>query len=412
MVRFKYLMMAAVCTLFASCMNDGYTDPDENAPAPYGNNELTETNVITIAQLKNNFATYIATDYRDGRSFAKVDNDVKIKAIVTSSDVQGNIYQELALQDATGAIIVGVAQGGLYGSLPIGTEVLVSLKDLYVGNYGKQAQIGVPSKNATGADVIGRISRAAWDQHYKILSTGHKVEPTLFATGSTPTTWNLDTDGGKLGVIRNVSFKSSNNAKVKDTFADANGGAGSVSWTLNEQDGKKVIVYNSNFADFANAKVPTGKVDITGIIKRFNNQWEIIIRSLDDIKPAERVDPFAGLPGTGDGTLANPIDVTRALAYIASGHADATEYYIKGKISLVNSVDTGTYGNAEYYISNYGTTSNHLMVFRGYWLNGAKFTTATASQLTVGKTVVILGKLKDYNGTPEVDQRSKIISIN
>lgn len=412
MMRFKYLMMAAACALFASCMNDGYTEPAENAPAPYGNNELTETNVITIAQLKNNFATYIATDFRDGRSFAKVDDDIKIKAIVTSSDVQGNVYQELALQDATGAIIVSVAQGGLYGALPVGTEILVSLKDLYVGNYGKQAQIGVPSKNATGADVIGRIGRATWDQHYKILSTRHKVEPTLFATGSTPTTWNLDTDGGKLGVIRNVSFKSSNNAKVKDTFADVNGGAGSVSWTLNEQDGRKVIVYNSNFADFANAKVPTGKVDITGIIKRFNNQWEIIIRSLDDIKPAERIDPFAGLPGTGDGTQANPIDVTRALAYIASGHADATEYYIKGKISLVNSVDTGNYGNAEYYISNDGTTNNHLMVFRGYWLNGAKFTTATAPQLAVGKTVVILGKLKDYNGTPEVDQRSKIISIN
>ena len=59
MVRFKYLMMAAVCALFASCMNDGYTDPDENAPAPYGNNELTETNVITIAQLKNNFGQTI-----------------------------------------------------------------------------------------------------------------------------------------------------------------------------------------------------------------------------------------------------------------------------------------------------------------------------------------------------------------
>ena len=145
MMRFKYLMMAAACALFASCMNDGYTEPDENAPAPYGNNELTETNVITIAQLKNNFATYIATDFRDGRSFAKVDDDIKIKAIVTSSDVQGNVYQELALQDATGAIIVSVAQGGLYGALPVGTEVLVSLKDLYVGNYGKQAQIGVPS---------------------------------------------------------------------------------------------------------------------------------------------------------------------------------------------------------------------------------------------------------------------------
>ena len=86
---------------------------------------------------------------------------------------------------------------------------------------------------------------------------------------------------------------------MTDTFADADGGAGSVSWTLNEQDGKKVIVYNSNFAKFANSKIPTGKVDITGIFKRFNNQWEILIRSLDDIKSAEKADPFKGLPRQG-----------------------------------------------------------------------------------------------------------------
>ena len=326
MKKLKYLMMAAVCVLFASCMGDSYAEQAETGSAPYGNNELTETNVISIAQLKSKFANYIATDYRDGVSYAKVTDDIKIKGVVTSSDAAGNIYQEIALQDATGAIIVSVAQGGQHGPLPIGTEILVSLKDLYVGNYGKQAQIGVPTVNAAGATSIGRISRAIWDQHYKILSTGNKVEPTEFASGSTPTTWNLDTDGGKLGIIRNVSFKSSNNSKVTDTFADANGGAGSVSWTLNEQDGKKVIVYNSNFAKFANNKVPTGKVDIVGIFKRFNNQWEIIIRSLDDIKSAEKVDPFKGLPGKGDGTQANPLDITRALAYAKLNKKDGTTY--------------------------------------------------------------------------------------
>ena len=404
-------MITAVCVLFASCMGDSYAGIDENAPVPYGNNELTETNVITIAQLKSDYATYIATDYRDGQSFAKVTDDVKIKAIVTSSDAQGNIYQELALQDATGAIIVGVAQGGLYGPLPVGTEILVSLKDLYVGNYGKQAQIGMPSKNATGADVIGRISRTTWDQHYKILSTGHIVEPTLFATGTNPTTWNLDTDGGKLGIIRNVSFKSSNNSKATDTFADPNGGAGSVSWTLNEQDGRKVIVYNSNFADFANAKVPTGKVDITGIIKRFNNQWEIIIRSLDDIKAVEKVDPFKGLPGKGDGTQANPLDITRALAYAKLNKKDANTYYIKGIISQIDEVST-QYGNARYYLSNDGTTTGQLQVFRGLFLNGDKFT--SPSQIAVGKKVVILGTLDYYEPTsnPQVGRNSKIISIN
>ena len=404
-------MITAVCVLFASCMGDSYAGIDENAPVPYGNNELTETNVITIAQLKNDYATYIATDYRDGQSFAKVTDDVKIKAIVTSSDAQGNIYQELALQDATGAIIVSVAQGGLYGPLPVGTEILVSLKDLYVGNYGKQAQIGMPSKNATGADVIGRISRATWDQHYKILSTGHIVEPTLFATGTNPTTWNLDTDGGKLGIIRNVSFKSSNNSKATDTFADPNGGAGSVSWTLNEQDGRKVIVYNSNFADFANAKVPTGKVDITGIIKRFNNQWEIIIRSIDDIKAVEKVDPFKGLPGKGDGTQANPLDITRALAYAKLNKKDPNTYYIQGVISQIDEVST-QYGNARYYLSNDGSTTDQLQVFRGLYLNGDKFT--NPSQISVGKKVLILGTLDYYEPTsnPQVGRNSKIISIN
>ena len=411
MKEIKYLIITAVCVLFASCMGDSYAGIDENAPVPYGNNELTETNVITIAQLKSDYATYIATDYRDGQSFAKVTDDVKIKAIVTSSDAQGNIYQELALQDATGAIIVSVAQGGLYGPLPVGTEILVSLKDLYVGNYGKQAQIGMPSKNATGADVIGRISRATWDQHYKILSTGHIVEPTLFATGTNPTTWNLDTDGGKLGIIRNVSFKSSNNSKATDTFADPNGGAGSVSWTLNEQDGRKVIVYNSNFADFANAKVPTGKVDITGIIKRFNNQWEIIIRSLDDIKAVEKVDPFKGLPGKGDGTQANPLDITRALAYAKLNKKDPNTYYIKGVISQIDEVST-QYGNARYYLSNDGSTTDQLQVFRGLYLNGDKFT--NPSQISVGKKVLILGTLDYYEPTsnPQVGRNSKIISIN
>lgn len=411
MKKIKYLIITAVCVLFASCMGDSYAGIDENAPVPYGNNELTETNVITIAQLKSDYATYIATDYRDGQSFAKVTDDVKIKAIVTSSDAQGNIYQELALQDATGAIIVSVAQGGLYGPLPVGTEILVSLKDLYVGNYGKQAQIGMPSKNATGADVIGRISRATWDQHYKILSTGHIVEPTLFATGTNPTTWNLDTDGGKLGIIRNVSFKSSNNSKATDTFADPNGGAGSVSWTLNEQDGRKVIVYNSNFADFANAKVPTEKVDITGIIKRFNNQWEIIIRSLDDIKAVEKVDPFKGLPGKGDGTQANPLDITRALAYAKLNKKDPNTYYIKGVISQIDEVST-QYGNARYYLSNDGSTTDQLQVFRGLYLNGDKFT--NPSQISVGKKVLILGTLDYYEPTsnPQVGRNSKIISIN
>lgn len=404
MNKLKYVAFALVGLLLASCMGEDYA-PAEYSETPFGNNSIQETNVITIAQLKSQFSNFIQTDYRNGVSYTQIKDDIKIKGVVTSSDEQGNIYNELAIEDETGAIIAAVAQSGLYGSLPIGTEILVDLKDLYIGNYGLQPEIGVPTQNANGATYVGRMGRALWGQHYRILSTGNTVEPKEFNKN----TWDLAKDGGRLGVIRNVSFKS-NNGGVDSTYANAGGGAGSVSWTLNEES-NNIIVYNSNYADFANAKIPEGKVDITGIFKRFNNQWEIIIRSLDDVQPAGSTNPSAGLAGTGEGTLESPFDVTRALSLIASGKADATEYYISGIISQVDDVDTGQYGNATYYISTDGKTDTQLMVYRGYYLNGDKFTAETKPMLAVGKKVVILGKLKDYNGTPEVDSRSKIISI-
>lgn len=407
MKTIKYLAMMVICACFASCMGESYAETDETAPTPYGNNNLKETNLVSIADLKTMFATVISTDYRDGVSYKKVDDNLQIKGIVTSTDVQGNIYNEIALQDKTGAIIVSIAQGGLYGFLPVGTEVLVELKDLYVGNYGLQAQIGVPSTNSRGQSSIGRISRATWDEHYKILSTGNIVKPEVFAVGSATTTWDLAKDGGKLGTIKNVSFKS-NNASVDSTYANAKGGAGSVSWTLNEQDGKRVIVYNSNYADFANAKIPSGKVDITGIIKRFNNQWEIIIRTLDDVKPAEVEDPLAGLPGSGKGTLASPFNIERALAFALSGKAGATEYYIQGIVSSVKEVST-QYGNATYALSDDGTTTKELTVFRGLYLDGEKFT--NTNQLKEKQKVLLLGKLTLYKGAPQVNTGSKIISI-
>ena len=48
-------MIVAICSLFASCMGDSYAETDENMPSPYGNNELKETNLISIANLKAKF---------------------------------------------------------------------------------------------------------------------------------------------------------------------------------------------------------------------------------------------------------------------------------------------------------------------------------------------------------------------
>lgn len=277
MKHIKYLFYAIVCTVFASCMGDSYSDP-EGIENPYGNNAIYETNVVTIAELKQMFATELATDYRDGGSYRKCTDNVQIKCWVTGNDVAGNIYNEVFVEDETGALSIAVAQGGMFAYLPVGTEILVDVKDLYVGNYGKHPEIGVPYTNANGQTYVSRMPRLLWNDHFKITGVKHEVTPTLFANGSTETTWNLDTDSGKLGIIRNVSFK---NITPLSKWADPKGKA-SVSWYFNEQPAT-VMVYTSPYCDFADRALPTGKVNITGIVKRYNNNWEFLVRSLDDV---------------------------------------------------------------------------------------------------------------------------------
>lgn len=117
-----------------------------------------------------------------------------------------------------------------------------------------------------------------------------------------------------------------------------------------------------------------------------------------------------GETGEGDGTLESPYDVAKALSLIANGENDPdAEVYIKGKVSEIEEI-SAQFGNGTYYISVDGTTENQLYVYRGYYLNGDKFT--STDQLKVGDEVVILGKLTTFYDDPQVGTGSKLVSVN
>ncbi len=114
----------------------------------------------------------------------------------------------------------------------------------------------------------------------------------------------------------------------------------------------------------------------------------------------------------GDGTQANPFNAAGANKTASSMTEDEKKenVYVSGIVSKV-SIDTN-FGNANYYISEDGsTTSEQFYVFRGYYTNGDKFT--ATDQLKVGQKVTVMGTLVNYKGnTPEMAQGSKIISID
>lgn len=269
------LLFCGFALTLTSCQGD-FDEPEKTADeAGIGNSSISETNLVTIAQLKETYKSAINTSY----SYKKVEQPTEIKGYVTGNDVQGNLYNELVIDDGTGAITIGVAQGGLYGLFPVGAEVIIELNGLSVGNYGLHPQIGTPYTSAKGQNSIGRMSRAVWNQHFRLTGKSKTIDPIDFNSSWKPASDGL-TYSGKLVTMKNVSFKG---ADGKKTFANASAGPGSVSTYFNELP-TTTMVYTSNFADFASNPLPQGKVNVTGILKRYNNSWELIIRSLDDIE--------------------------------------------------------------------------------------------------------------------------------
>lgn len=410
MKKIKFIALAFLALTLGSCMGDGYADPDltDKVPAaPYGNNSLREKNVISIADLKTQFASVVnsSTD-----AYKLIEKDMMIKAVVTGNDVSGNIYNQVSVQDASGAIIVGINGSGLSGYLPVGQEILINLKGLYIGNYRKLPQIGgVNTKLSDGTLSMGKIERAVWNEHFKILNPGEAdastVVPEEFDLTKLTDAAYMDANVGKLMTLKKVKFASANGTNVwapDDTNTSLE--------LIDAETGKRInknnlVVRNSGYSKFANEVIPQGVFDITGIFTRYHNKdydtWQIVLRSTDDLKASE----------TG-GTLEKPYTVAQALEKINAGTAGDAKVYATGIIVKVKDVDTGQYGNGTFVISDDGkdTEGKTLEVFRCFNIDGAKWTEESKGILVPGKKVVVSGTLLDYNGTKEI-KGGNLISI-
>ena len=126
----------------------------------------------------------------------------------------------------------------------------------------------------------------------------------------------------------------------------------------------------------------------------------------------------------GDGSLANPfnaIAATNAAKELGSGNVSEQMYYIKGKVvsiatdknGAVLNFDQGTYGNASFYISDDGTSTNQFYCYRVLYLGNKKWTQGAGDILKEGDEVIVCAKITMYNTTPETQQNEGFLySLN
>ena len=295
----QMIMMALVMGLgLTSCMDDDWKAPSGDTPA-YGNNTLQEKNVISIEDLKKNYG--ITKDMINDT--VRIDDGIQIKGVVTGNDAEGNIYNEIALQDETGGILVCIAQGGLCGQIQVGQEILIDLGGLYIGAYRSQPQIGVPytSTSTSGAKSVypSRIARAEWQMRFKLIGKpdAKKLVAKEFDYESLKgNETELYKYAGCLVKATGVGFAK---ADGKTTYAPKSEGAstgyGVMRAFKNMTTGKDYTtnefgVRTSCYSDFAAEKLPEGKLTVTGILtcyksqKKYNATAQILMRQQSDVQ--------------------------------------------------------------------------------------------------------------------------------
>ena len=132
----------------------------------------------------------------------------------------------------------------------------------------------------------------------------------------------------------------------------------------------------------------------------------------------------------GNGSKEDPFNVAAALKVVESLNWSSNDsyekvgpFYVKGKVSQFGKdrdtgedqtfTQSGTYGNATFYISDDGTTDNEFYCYRILYLGNKKFV-AGQTDVKVGDEVIIYGELMNYRkNTPETVQgTAHLYSLN
>ena len=254
-----------------SCMND-FDEPKFNEP-PFGNNEIGEANT-TIAQLKAKYATIIS-----GSSVEEITEDIIIEGVVVADDAAGNVYKQIIINDPTGAMVIGINDVGLYATTPIGQRIRIDCKGLNIGGYGKMAQIGSLYNGK-----VGRMSKSIYQEHVRLIGAPSMMQEELVPEVIDE---NYFTSANMENLAKFVRLKN-----VSITEAD-----GTATWAPEElknssnvverkiKMGKTNLVLRmSTYADFANEVMPTGKLNVNGVLTRYNKDWQFVISSTNDIE--------------------------------------------------------------------------------------------------------------------------------
>ena len=263
----------ALLTAFAitSCVkDDDYDIPDPNGKKPlpdYSGQVVSFANVLT--KVTASVATYTA--------------DEAIEGYVISSDEGGNFYKKIYIQNAdkNQGLSVAIDKSGLYTEFPVGAKVQLRLKDLTTQLNNSAIEVGYGTYTAKSGRVsVGTMAEAIYKKH--LFDTGErKTVAELAKVSNSIQEVSTDAHVDQLITLKGVHFPT--DAVGKTLYDKSNALGGATNYKLTDANGKTIIFRTSSYAKFKDEKVPAGEVEVTGVLTKFNKDYQFMISNYADL---------------------------------------------------------------------------------------------------------------------------------
>lgn len=272
--RYMFLAIAITSMGLAACMDKDWEAPQFDEPL-YGNNSIMKEEgdkVITIGELKEKYSSLINAS-TDG--VKEITEDWQLQVVVNGNDEGGNLYKQISVQDPTGAIIVGINGSNLYPYMPVGQQLLINLKGLHIGGYRKQAQIGALYNGS-----IGRMDTDVWEQHVRLLKEGEieaKVDTVDFDENADKYILS-----GRIVKLSGVTISGEGTQVLAPEDGSVTLSSNCANRLINGKS--SLVLRTSSYSKFANRAIPKGKADVYGVCTRYNNTWQILMRTESDLQ--------------------------------------------------------------------------------------------------------------------------------
>ncbi|UII77925.1 DUF5689 domain-containing protein [Flagellimonas sp. HMM57] len=206
----------------------------------------------------------------------QIQEDWIIEGYVISSDVAGNFFGELYIQDASNQpsygfqIEIDLRESHLF--FEVGSKVFIKLKGLYLNKKEEMLKLGSPF-SAFGNISVGRIPALKVPEHIFLSCDG--VAEMIPVPAEIKALEDL-----KVNTL--VRFESLEvvEEELDSIFAIARE---ETTRTLQDCEENNIALINSGFSDFQADTLPQGNGKITGIFLKDGNEFQIVVRDLDDI---------------------------------------------------------------------------------------------------------------------------------